>query len=247
MMLLTAAPAHAQPAEIKARHLDAIEILEKVDKATKAVRAVEYTGRLEGKAAAESRTLLVEGTVLLSGWVETSKEPLRGVPKRYRCDIATTDPHSGKTRRLTIGADGESFYLIDHDARKVFTGPTPDVLGSISRPAVALWLREFIHPEPFSDEINGDDQMLTGSKRIGDEDCHEIHIIYENAIGEAFWWFSKRDFLPRGVQRVMNTPAGERAIQQWQITNLVADPKLGEDAFKLVIPDGYEKAKGNAP
>lgn len=247
MMVLTAAPAHAQPAEMSARGLDAIEILKKVDNATKTVQTVQYTGRLEGKAAADSRTLLVEGTVLLSGWVETGTRPLRGVPKRYRCDITTTDRHSGKTRRLAIGADGESFYLIDHDAKKIYAGSTPDVLGSISRPAVALWLREFIHPEPFSDEINGDDQVLRGSKRIGDEDCHEIHIIYKGAIGEAFWWFSKRDFLPRGVQRVMNTPAGERAIQQWQITNLVADPKLSEDAFKLVIPDGYQKVEGNAP
>lgn len=247
MMVLTVARAHAQPAEIKAQGLDTIEILKKVDEATKEVQAVRYNGRLQGKAAAESRTLLVEGTVLLSGWAETSREPLRGVPKRYRCDVKTTDPHSGRTRHLAIGCDGESFYLIDHDARKVYVGRTQDVLGSTSRPAVALWMREFVHPEPFSDEINGDAWVLIGSKRIGDEDCYEIHIIYKDAIGEAVWWFSKRDLLPRGVQRVMNTPSGERAIQQWQITNLVVDPKLAEDAFELVIPRGYEKVEGNAP
>ena len=73
------------------------------------------------------------------------------------------------------------------------------------------------------------------------------HIKYTDARGEAVWWFSKRDFLPRGVQRVMNTPSGQRAIQQWQITNLAPDPRLAEDAFKLVIPEGYEKIEGNAP
>lgn len=247
MMVLTAARALAQPAEMSAQGLDAIEILKKVDAATKAVRAVEYTGRLEGKAAAESHTLIVEGTVVMSGAVDVPRTRDLVAPKRYLCDVITTDPHSGKTRHLAIGADGKSYYLIDHDAKKVYVGSTPEVLGTISRPAVALWMREFIHPEPFSDEINGDTQVLTDSKRIGDEDCYEIHIIYKNAIGEALWWFSKRDFLPRGVQRVMNTPSGQRAIQQWQITNLVADPKLPEDAFKLVIPERYAKVKGNAP
>lgn len=247
MMLLTVTRAHAQPAEIRARGLDAIEILRKVDEATKAVQAVEYTGRLEGKAAAEARTLIVEGSVVMSGAVEMPRTGGMVAPKRYRCDVTTTDPHSGKTRHLAIGTDGASFYLIDHDARKVYHGPTSEVLGTVSRPAVALWMREFIHPEPFRDEINGDAQILMGSKKIGDEDCHEIHIKYKDAIGEAVWWFSKRDFLPRGVQRVMNTPSGQRAIQQWQITNLVADPTLAEDAFRLVIPEGYEKVEGNAP
>lgn len=247
IMVLTAVRVHAQPIETRSRVLDAIEILKKVDEATKAVQSVRYTGRLEGKEAAESRTLIVEGTVVMSGAVGVPRTRDLVAPKRYRCDVTTTDPHSGKTRKFEIGADGESFYLIDHDARKVFEAQTPEVLGTMSRPAVALWMREFIHPEPFSDEINGDLQMLNGSKRIGDEDCHEIHIIYKDAIGEAVWWFSKRDFLPRGVQRVMVTPSGERAIQQWQFKNLVPDPKLAKDTFKLVIPNGYAKVEGNAP
>lgn len=248
MMVWGATAAHAQPAEWRAgRPSDSIEILRKVDQASKAVKVVRYTGRLEGKAAAESRTLLVQGTVLMSGWVPMTPRGGPAAPKRYRCDVTTTDPHSGKKRHIGIGCDGPSFYLIDHDAKKVYVGPTLDVLGSMSRPAVALWMREFVHPEPFGDEINGDAQMLTGSRKIGDEDCHEIRIIYKDAIGEAVWWFSKRDFLPRGVQRMMTTPRGERAIQQWQITNLEVDPKLAEEEFELVIPEGYEKVEVNAP
>ena len=103
-------------------------------------------------------------------------------PKRYRCDVTTKDPYTGKTRHITIGCDGASFHLIDHDAKKVYAGSTQDVLGTTSRPVVALWMREFVHPEPFSDEINGDAQMLTGSKRIGYEDCYEIHITYKDEI-----------------------------------------------------------------
>ena len=249
-LLIAAIPAivFAQPAVESANELrDPIKILRKVDAASKAVNAVKYTGRLEGKAAAESRMLLVEGTVLMSGWRPPLEERTRGAPARYRCDVTTAEPYSGEVRRLTIGTDGASFYLIDHDARKVYAGPQPEVLGSMSRPAVAIWLREFVHPTPFSDELTGDAQALEGSRKIGDEDCYEIRIIYKDAVGEAVWWFSKRDFLPRGVQRFLTTPSGERAIQQWQITNLVVDPKLSDDAFKLVIPPGYTKIDGPAP
>ena len=205
-------------------------------------------GRLEGKAAAESHMLIVEGTVVMSGAIEVLRSNGLMAPRRYRCDVTTKDPHTGKQQRIGIGCDGKNFYLIDHDARKVYTGSTPEVLGSISRPAVALWMREFVHPEPFSDEINGHAQMLSRRNvKIGDEDCYEIHIHYAIENGEAVWWFSKRDFLPRGVQRVMVTPSGDRAIQQWQLTNLIADPKLDADAFDLVVPDGYERVEGNAP
>lgn len=226
---------------------DSIKILQEADAASLAVNTVQYTGRLEGKAAAESRMLLVEGTVLMSAWRPAIQETTPGAPARYRCDVTTTEPHSGEVRRLTIGTDGAMFYLIDHDAKKVYAGPQPEVLGSTSRPAVALWLREFVHPTPFSDELNGDAQVLQKSRKIGDEDCYEIRIIYKDAIGEAVWWFSKRDFLPRGVQRFLTTPTGERAIQQWQITNLVVDPKLSDGAFELVIPPGYTKIAGPAP
>lgn len=249
-LLFALAPAivFAQPAVKAASKLrDPINILEKVDAATKAVNAVEYTVRLEGKAAAESRMVLVEGTVLMSGWRVITQGRRPGAPARYRSDVTTTDPHSRRVRRLTIGTDGDSFYLIDHDAKKVYVGPTSDVLGLTSRPAVAIWLREFIHPNPFGDEIEGDLQELRSPRKIGDENCYEMHVIYKDNIGEAVWWFSKRDFLPRGVQRFSTTPSGKRSIEQWQITNLVVDPKLPDEAFQLVIPSGYTRVDGPAP
>ena len=96
-------------------------------------------------------------------------------------------------------------------------------------------------------EINGDAQLITGSKMVGDEECHEMRIIYSGGRGEAVWWFSKRDFLPRGVQRILVSPSGKRAIQQWLITDLLVDPELSEETFLFPVPEGYTKTNRPAP
>ncbi len=219
---------------------DPIEILRRVDAASKAVAAVKYRGKLTGTEAAKSHIATVEGTVIMSGWANSA-------PQKYRCDVKVAQPGSSEVKHITIGSDGAAFFLIDHEAKKAYQGSRPAVLGPTGAMAVALWLREFLHETPFTEEIEGDKQELKAGITIGGEECYEIHVVYAGAIGEAVWWFSKRDFLPRGVQRFIRTPSGERAAQRWELTDVVVDPKLAKDTFKLVLPNGYTKTNEPAP
>ena len=108
-------------------------------------------------------------------------------------------------------------------------------------------MREFVVPEPFGDEIRGLSQTLRGTKKIGEEDCYEIAVAYADAVQEAVWCFSKKDFLPRAVQRFMPLPNGKRGGEEWVLTNLVVDPELTEDAFAFKLPSGYQRTEGFAP
>ena len=123
-----------------------------------------------------------------------------------------------------------------------------DLLGAAHpKEIIGKTMLEFVHPTPFSDEINADKKELTGSKKIGGEDCYEVHVVYAGGRAEAIWHFSKTDFLPRARHDIFTTPAGEKGGQQRILTDLVVDPKFDKDAFKLTLPKGYTKTDDFAP
>ena len=84
-------------------------------------------------------------------------------------------------------------------------------------------MAEYIHPRPFSDEINAEKAVMKGTTKVGDEECYQIHVVYRNARGaEAMWYFSKKDFLPRRVDRIR---PGQDGGQEHQVVILpVARP-----------------------
>ncbi len=219
---------------------DPIAILKKVDAAAKAVKGVRYKGSIKGTGAGESRVPTVEGTVIMSGWVS-------GTLEKFRCDVKVQRPQSSEVMEITAGSDGEDFYVVDHKAKKAYVDLDPEVIGSTGRPALLLRMLEFLHPTPFSDEINAGKQELTGSKKIGGEDCYEVRVVYAGGRAEAIWHFSKRDFLPRARHDIYTTPSGEKGGQQRILTDLVVDPKFDKDAFKLTTPKGYTKTDDFAP
>ena len=219
---------------------DPIEILRKADAAAKAVKAVQYKVSYKGIMAAEKQVPVMEGTVLFTGWAFNA-------PEKYRCDAKIQRPGSSEVREVTIGTDGETYYLMDHKAKKAHVDVDPGVIGSTGRQALALVMAEFVHPTPFNDEINGRDQTLKGSKKIGNEDCYEISLAYASAPQEAVWCFSKKDFLPRGVQRLRKMPVGGQGGQEWMLTDLIVDPEPAKDAFAFKLPEGYTQTDDFAP
>ncbi len=220
---------------------DPLEILKKVDAAAKAVKAVKYDVVVVGTGALAARVGKLKGSVIASGVVQ-------GAPQKYLIDVTVTQPGSAETKRLTGGSDGDMFFVVDHQAKKAYEDIDPAVMGSAGRTLRAGMMIEFLHPAPFSDEINGKKQELTGSKTIGGEDCYEIHVVYAAAqASEATWYFSKKDFLPRGRTDVYKDVQGEGGTVEKMITNLVVDPKFDKDAFKLKLPAGYTKTDDFAP
>ena len=218
----------------------ALEILKKVDAAAKAVKAVKYKATYKGTGAAESRSPSVEGTAVFTG-------SSGNAPEKYRFDVKIKLPNSSDVREVTVISDGEEFALIDHTDKKAYVDIDPAVVGRAGRSARAILVAEFVHATPFSDELKGDKQEITGSKKIGGVDCYEIDVTYTGGSGRSVWHFSKKDFLPRGRNVMFNTPDGKPGGRQYFITDLDIDPKLDKDTFKIKVPDGYETVDDFAP
>lgn len=220
---------------------DPIEILKKVDAASKAVKAVKYKGSSKGTGAAESQRPTIEGTAIFTGWVGNFAE-------KYRLDAKVKQPGSSEIKEVTVISDGEEFALIDHTAKKAYVDIDPAVIGRLGGGVRAfLGTAEFVHATPFSDELNGDKQELKGSKKIGGVDCYEVDVTYAGGRGRAIWHFSKKDFLPRGRHDVFTTAAGEQGGQQKFLTDVEIDPKITADTFKIKVPEGYESVDDFAP
>lgn len=229
----------AEAANEPIKQPEALEILRKADAATKALKFVKYTATFKGTGAAASRAPQVEGSAVLAG------ESRSGLDKFF-FQVKATRPGSSDVREFTAGSDGDVSFLIDPRAKKAYEDIDPAVLGSDGRLAQSLAMREFTHPTPFSDEINGESAILKGTTKIGDEECYEIHIKYA-AAQRAKWFFSKRDYLPRAVERIFPSQDGAARGTLLTLTNLVTNPKFDKDPFKLVLPEGFEKTDDFAP
>jgi len=230
--------AWAQEAEKTAESSEAVEILKKVDAAAKKVNAAKYDVTYKGTGEADSKTPAVEGKAVLAGWSKNTVE-------KFRIDVTMKRPGSSEATELSAGSDGEDYWLIDHTAKTAYEDIDPAVLGRVGGTAMrAALVAEFVHSEPFSDEINGKKQELLGSEKIGDEDCYKIKVVYASGAQEAIWHFAKKDFLPRAR---LDSRQGQEGGSQRTITNLVVDPKLDEELFKFKLPEGYKKSDDFAP
>lgn len=220
---------------------DALEILKRVDAATRAVHGVRYDATLFGTGALADRVPSMTGQVAFAGWDGSA-------PDKFYCHARGKRAGSDEPIEVTAGGNGDLFFVVDHPNRTAYEDIDPAVLGRTGGTARALMMIEFVHDTPFSDEINGDTQELRGSKMIGDEDCYEVRVVYAGGRGEAIWHFSKRDFLPRGRLDIVRDPSGEQVgAQQRFVTSLVVDPDLEESLFKLQLPEGFARSDDFAP
>ena len=220
---------------------DPLEILKKVDAAAKAVKAVKYDATFKPLGASIAQGSEVEGSVVMSGWTGGGLE-------KFLFEVTVKNAGSSDEQKVTAGGNGEEFFVIDHKTKTAYVDIDPAVLGRIGGRARNLQTVEFLHPTPFNDEIVGQKQELTGSKKIGGEDCYEVHVVYVNNRQEAIWHFSKKDFLPRGRMDINKDESGTIVRQSQRfLTNLEVDPKLDDSLFKVKVPEGYTKTDDFAP
>ena len=139
------------------------------------------------------------------------------------------------------------FYLVDKAAKKAYEDIDPAVIGTRGRVIPAIAMVEFVHPTPFSDEINGRSQELKGITKVGDEECFEIHVVYAAGNQESHWFFSTKDYLPRRRDSIFTGQDGQRQGRQVILTSLEVDPKFEKSPFKLVLPEGFTKTDDFAP
>lgn len=211
---------------------DAKQILAKADETVGAVHSVRYDFTLVPDKAAAPFIPKAEGTVTLSGWGI-------GTTQSFRFDIRAHRLGSKDTINITVGGDGHQFFRADHNAKTAWLSRDRSVLGASGRTTSRVELREYVHPFPFRDEINARSHSLLEARTIAGEPCYSVRVAYKRRTEEAIWYFSKKDFLPRGVKRITRSLSGERRTWDVLVTRLTVNPNLKAGAFTYQPPAGY--------
>ncbi len=219
---------------------EATTILKKVDAAARAVKAVKYNVKAKGTGSAAARAGEVEATVLFTEIVGMQ-------PQKYRCEAHIKLPGSTEVKHVTVGSDGEEYYLLDHAEKKAYADIDPAVLGrmggSIFQSTTVI---EFLHPTPFQDEIDAKEKKVLSTKTIDGVECYVVDVTYPQG-QKAIWSFGKNDFLPRERIDQRAGPDGQTGGQIKTLTNLDVHPKIDESTFKFKIPEGYTQVDDFAP
>ena len=238
LALCVAIPAVAQETSGDQNKKDpkALEILKKADAAIKAVKTVQYDVTVSPAGWMKNFASSAKGHAILGGKFSG------GGTEKYRYEVEVTRAGSSEVGKWTVGGNGEDFYVFDHAKKTALVDVDPSfVLPAAPQAAARLGMAEYVHDAPFSDEINGKEIELRGTVKIGNEECHKIFVAYSNVQVQAIWYFSTKDFLPRGVERLRANPQDPKDIGAvvWKLTNLVPDPVFVADPFKARVPDGY--------
>ena len=215
---------------------DPVEILKRLDAAARAVKVAQYEVHVETTGAAKGMEPDIRGTFLIGGdWGPAGPTLMRATLKAERKNYALLD--------ATIGCNEDGCYLTDHRKKTVTTGDDPGVFGRSQRYIFNALMGEYIHPSPFTDEINAQKQELLGSKNIDGEDCYIVRVVYDTPGTEenkATWYISKKDFLPRARHDHLAMSQKREGARVKTVTKLVVNEELDDDAFALQVPDGYE-------
>ena len=161
--------------------------------------------------------------------------------------VKTTRPDSGEPLEFTGGSDGETFFLIDHIGKKAYQDFDPAVMGSGGNALFGVTMAEFVHPTPFSDEINADVAELQGTEEVAGVECHKIHVVYSGGRGASTWYFGTEDLMPRRRVRHFNVPQMGEGTVEITLTELTVDPEVAPEKFQLQLPEGYEQVDDFAP
>ncbi len=240
-LCLVFASAAAQDAGKKDGELtDAMEILKKADAAAKAIKVVQYKAVAKGLGADEARLPTVEGTAIMSGWLGFG-------PEKYFYDVKVQRPGSADAAEYSAGSDGNLVFFVDPSKKTAYEDIDPAVLGSNARVIASIAVRKLLNPEAFADEMKAEKVELKGTAKIGDQECYEVHVHYGKDAGDGAWFLAKKDFLPRRVERTFPTQGGEMGGRQTTLSDLVVNPALEKDAFKLKLPEGFTKTDDFAP
>jgi len=228
----------AEETPAPAKSPEAIEILKKVDAATKAVDSVRYQARSTPTGAALNFAGVSEGTVVMEGWNGRT-------PEKFRIDAKTKRPGNEATVELSAGGNGETYFLIDRSTKKAYEDMDPQVMGRTGQSLMGLVMAEFVHDAPFDDELNAENVQLAGKETVDGEECFKIDVVYSPQQSSS-WFFSTKDYLPRRRIQKFTTPQGEGTIDR-TISALEVAPKLDSSIYALVLPEGFQKIDDFAP
>ena len=231
---------------------DPMEILKKADEAIKKVDLVSYEADYTATSWLRKFVPDVKGTVVLGEESEWEVAKFR-VEVSIRSDKSSDESDEktdaaggmGEPLELTAGCDGDNFFLIDPGTKTVYRDMDPAVLGKHSRNLQRVLMREFTAKAPFEEELKAEEIKLEGTETVYDQECYKIRLKTKES--NAVWYFAKKDFLPRRVDRIHKNGEGEEGMTKLVLSNLRIDPKLKVDPFSPNAPAGFKTTDDFAP
>ncbi len=232
-------------ATLFAEEPDPIEILKKADAATRAVKACSYKAEFHAEGDFSSRVPRITGEFICRDarpgfFLKLMDKDEPGKPS-FRAKVAVSmKPYgSDKIRHLDVSIDHKTVTFIDEDDKYWMQQDLP-AAGPLLESAESLYMFEFLHPTPFSDEINAVKRKYEGEKEVEGVLCDVIYVKYNIHALEARWYFGREDSLPRRVERISRR-LGTKNIRILTISDLDLSPELTAGHFRPPCPDGFER------
>jgi peroxiredoxin len=231
---LTAAVPPAAPQTASAPAMDVRALLREVDGVTRAVQTVSYTSETFGLGPVAGTTRRVRARVLVR------KLPDEIFPQ-IRAEI-----EGPLGRRARPGAtsllvcDGKRVAHVFHDDKLYESGALPEAGTLLEGFVERLFMREFVHPTPFGDEIEADIVEYEGVHPAGGVDCHVVRVVYETGGGVGRWYFGVEDKLPRRVDRLFSG-AGVASGRALELFDLRVGVTCRDEDFVAPTPEGYRQ------
>lgn len=231
---------------IASDQVDVAALLLKVDAAARAVTAVSYDAEFFGEGDYADDVPRITGTVHARHQRKSLLGRLTGQsdkPHLMRFDGLFTPPGSDDASPFKIATDGKKVYRINECDKTFVKGNLPGAASLLGRRGLhPLYMREFLHPTPFSDEINAKVTRHEGYQTIGGVACHVVYMAYRNN-SKSRWYFGKEDYLPRRVDRIIIKRNNRHGWTTLVVKNLDTSPALEIDDFHLDCPEGHEVTK----
>jgi hypothetical protein len=206
-------------------------LLREVDAATRAVETARYEGRWYGTGALAGTRPSMEGTVVL----EKSE---RGFG-HYRIEGVSYQPQSGTKTTFVSASDGELLTYLDANEKTM----VQMAAGGRGFPGTAVYMIEYGHPAPFSDEIDATLVEHEGRTLVHGVVCDVVYVEYAVAGGaRARWYFGVEDHLPRKVERLRDVD-GVPAAMVLEIAGLELGVDTDATVFRPERPDGYTQPR----
>lgn len=221
LLLAVAAPASADD-------VDVMKILKDVDATTKNVKAVSYKAEAWVQDPAGKRMRPIKAAVKLQARERSEEPPMFAVEGEAN--------DGDEAMKFQAVYNGKDLMIVDSEIKKVKIMKM-DEAEQETGPFQMVWMREFTHPTPFTDEINADKQTYEGKKSINGVECHVILVKYKGMPQEARWFFGVEDKLPHRVERMME---GRPGAQVMELADVKTVDSFDEKTFAVKAPEGYE-------
>jgi thiol-disulfide isomerase/thioredoxin len=218
---------------------DPMEILSKVDQTTKAVKSVSYNVKVWMEGNLPFPQPEIEGAV------KSQENPQGELPLLW-IDGVVKAPRSEVTHAFQVVLNDKQAAAIDKKDKICTVADLPEAIDLVSRPLETMVMQTFLHPTPFSDELNAVSREYQGTQTIAGTQCHVIHVVYPGGKSAARWYFGVNDSLPHRVDRIFTGPTGQ-VVHVLELSALDTAPKFDQTTFAIHVPDGFERRDYTRP